>query len=306
MASNILWTTETWNPIVGCSAISPGCDNCYARSAAQSPRLQQFPQYQKVKDWDGTVSFAENQLLKPLGWRKGRKVFVCSMSDLFHVNVLDEWIDRIFAVMVLCPQHTFQVLTKRPQRMMKYIQEAEKRIQLAAIALADSVNRGSFMWQYPLPNVWLGTSTENQETANQRIPYLIKTPAAVRFLSCEPLLESIDLSAHLPIEWSELAEDWIESFPGAEAYEKKLHWVIVGGESGTNARPCHLDWLRSIVSQCKSGKVAVFVKQLGSVAIDSNDYIVDVAVNNFKLKLKDRKGGDIDEFSDDLKVRDFP
>jgi len=294
VSTKIEWTNKSWNPIVGCSKISAGCKNCYAAEAASSPRLQQFSQYQSVKDWDGTIEFVESQLNKPLTWRSPQKIFVCSMSDLFHENVEEEWLDRIFAIMALCSRHTFQILTKRPERMKEYF-EHESRLTRISYQIYE-IQRKEREWSgkqinfqhpltFPLPNVWLGTSVENQKAADDRIPLLLRTPAAVRFLSCEPLLEKVFLKP-----------EWLG----------KLNWLIVGGESGTGARQCHLDWLRSIVTQCQTANVAVFVKQLGSKPIDCNNYIIDVANNNFSLKLKDRKGGDISEFPEDLQIREFP
>ena len=122
MPTGINWSDETWNQIVGCSRVSPGCVNCYAATSAKSPRLQQFPQYQSTRDWNGTIAFVESAIAKPLKWKKPRKIFVCSMSDLFHENVTDEMRDRVFSVMALCPQHTFQVLTKRPERAVRYFE----------------------------------------------------------------------------------------------------------------------------------------------------------------------------------------
>ena len=290
--TKIQWCTETWNPLVGCSKISAGCSQCYAAEAAKSARLQQFPQYQKVKDWDGTIEFVENQLLKPLSWKSPKKVFVCSMSDIFHANVKDEWLDKIFAVMALASQHTFQILTKRPERMKEYFALHEGKPEFYASRsemVFDALRKikpeaewNKFIW--PLPNCWLGTSVENQKAADDRIPSLLNTPAAVRFLSCEPLLGLIDIRDYL----------------------HGIDWVIAGGESGSGARPCHVDWIRSLVQQCQQSETAVFVKQLGSNPLLTACYIDGVATTYQKLKLKDRKGGDINEFPEDLQVREFP
>jgi len=302
MTTNISWTDETWNPLVGCSKISAGCKNCYAESASKSARLQQFSQYQTVKDWDGTIEFVENQLLKPLSWKASKKVFVCSMSDIFHANVEDEWLDKIFAVMAIASQHTFQILTKRPERMQEYLSYPKTLQRIGTWIAADlkshyglvGLNHSVFdKFRLPLPNVWLGTSVENQKAADSRIPSLLMTPASVRFLSCEPLLEAIKIEDYLRPDTEELGH------PG-------IDWAIVGGESGTGARPCHIDWIRSLVQQCQKTETAVFVKQLGAVPIKTETYIVDVATTNHQLKLKDRKGGNIDEFPEDLRVREFP
>jgi protein gp37 len=276
--SKIQWTDETWNPIVGCSRISEGCQNCYAESGANSARLQQFKQYQKVSDWNGQVEFVESQLVKPLKWKKPRKIFVCSMSDLFHENVSDEWICEIFAYMCIAKQHTFQILTKRPERMKKFLQSSMMKIGIANYIDEHFSDKFAHQDYYiPASNIWIGTTCENQKALAQRLPYLLETPAAVRFLSCEPLLEDIYLAL--------------------DEFDSKPDWVIVGGESGTGARKCSLNWIRSIINQCSAADVPVFVKQLGQNAVDE--------LGN-KVKLKSRKGGDISEFPEGLKVREFP
>jgi len=292
MTTKISWATETWNPVVGCSRISAGCKNCYAAEAAKSARLQQFPQYQNVKDWDGTVEFVESQLNKPLSWRSPQTIFVCSMSDLFHENVEDEWRDQIFAVMAIATQHTFQLLTKRPEQMKEYFQHESRltrvsyqiyEIQRKELERSGKQIKFDHPLTFPLPNVWLGTSVENRKAANDRIPLLLMCPATVRFLSCEPLLEAINIKDYLSADNEEFGH------PG-------IDWVIIGGESGSNSRSCHIDWIRSIVTQCQATNTAVFVKQLGSDAIlDGN-----------RLRLKDRKGADMQEFPEDLQIQDFP
>jgi protein gp37 len=290
--TTIAWTDETINPIVGCSRISAGCEKCYAETAAKTARLQQFPQYQKVAKWNGTVEFVESQLIKPYEWKKSKKIFICSMADIFHENVLFDWVEEIFYMIENCPQHTFQILTKRPERMIEFFDWYIAR---------NSDHSVELQWTMP-DNIWLGVSCENQAMADKRIPLLMQIPAKVRFLSCEPLLEPLDLSKFLPIEWSEVAEDWIESWPGIGSYSTNDYpsWVIAGGESGAGARPCHVEWLRDIASQCQSAKVPVFVKQLGSNALQGH------IVNGSKLKLKDRKGSDINEFPEDLRIQQFP
>ncbi|WP_254035919.1 DUF5131 family protein, partial [Planktothrix agardhii] len=231
MTTTISWCDETINPIVGCSRISEGCQKCYAETAAKTARLQQFPQYQKVASWNGTVEFVENQLDRLLRWKKGKRIFLCSMADMFHENVPFEWIEQIFSTIEDFPQHTFQILTKRPERMIEFFDWYIAR---------NSDHSVGLQWSIP-DNIWLGVSCENQAMADKRIPLLMKIPAKVRFLSCEPLLEPINLSKFLPIEWSEIAEDWIESWPGIGSYSTNDYpsWVIAGGESGAGSRPCH-------------------------------------------------------------------
>lgn len=202
----IEWTDATWNPITGCSVTSPGCTNCYAMRLAGT-RMKDHPSRaglttmsKKGPVWTGEVRFNEQWLDQPLRWRKPRMIFVCAHGDLFHENVPDDWIDRVFAVMALCPQHVFQVLTKRPERMRDYLAERQSdwvtRWAAAAWRLRPRELRpdgnGQLLMRnhakFPLPNVWLGTSVEDQIRADERIPILLDTPAAVRWVSAEPLL----------------------------------------------------------------------------------------------------------------------
>jgi protein gp37 len=265
--SNIEWTDATWNPIVGCSIVSPGCTNCYAMKMAA--RLQKMNRsggsnsnYLNHYDgttqdskagavWTGMVALAPDKLfLKPLSWTRPRKVFVNSMGDLFHESIPDEWIDRALAVMALCPQHTFQVLTKRAGRMRDYCLALSQDCR--GVVKAHCELSGAWIgWKnlarvLPLPNVWLGVSCERQQQADERIPLLLQTPAAIRFISAEPLLGPIDLRAvrlgHMPAT-------------------ARLDWVIAGGESGHNARPMHQQWVRDIRDQCRAAGVSFFFKQ---------------------------------------------
>ncbi|MBH8566756.1 phage Gp37/Gp68 family protein [Nostoc sp. CENA67] len=316
--TTIQWTDETWNLIVGCSRISPGCERCYAATAAKSARLQQFPQYQKVKDWDGTVEFVESQLLKPLRWKKPKRIFVCSMSDLFHENVPDEWIDKVLAVASLCPQHTFQILTKRPHRALQYLTR-ENRFAFIDYQAYEILRAGRTPYtrehpvvSLPLKNCWIGTTVENQAMANKRIPTLLQIPAAARFLSCEPLLEAIDLSEWLICPECQGEQLWYEKRTGPrlgvagrkqcfkckdKRFYSDLSWAIIGGESGPGARPCSIDWIRSAARQCQEAEIPVFVKQLGSNCC---------VMPGLAFGYSDRKGGDIAEFPEDLKMRQFP
>ncbi|MBW4680617.1 MAG: phage Gp37/Gp68 family protein [Microcoleus vaginatus WJT46-NPBG5] len=279
--TNIEWTDRTWNPIVGCSKISPECVNCYAADAAKSARLQQFPQYQEVKEWKGKTTFVQSQLLKPLSWKQPQKIFTCSMSDLFHENNPFNWIDKILGIMALSSSehHTFQILTKRPHQMLMYFdyqQEFVDWVKFDRLGTAVNLRR-----RMPLQNAWIGVSVGNQK-AVERIPLLREAPAALRFLSCEPLLEEVKLNL------------------------TGIDWVIVGGESGSKARPCHVDWIRSVVEQCKVAGVPVFVKQLGGYCINRQLYFKGEAGVPYRLKLKDHKGGNIEEWPEWLKVREFP
>lgn len=281
--SNIQWCDITANPIHliredgshgghWCQKVSPGCANCYAEAQNQSNYFKFASHLPYSGSAPDNLIFDDKVMQELLKTRSPKKVFLCSMTDLFGEWVLDEWLDRAFVYMRFAPQHTFQILTKRPERMKEYLSDPKK---------------------IRLPNVWIGTSVENQKAARDRIPSLLMTPASVRFLSCEPLLEAIEIEDYLRADTEDLGH------PG-------INLVIVGGESGSRARPCYVESIRSLVGQCKRSDTAVFVKQLGSMPIESTPYILDVATSNHQLKLKDRKGGNIDEFPEDLQVREFP
>lgn len=285
--SGIEWTDATWNPVTGCDKVSPGCDHCYAESIAH--RFAGTPAYP-----DGfAVTLRPERLDQPLRWRKPRKVFVNSMSDLFHKDIPDEYIARVFAVMALASQHTFQILTKRHARMRALLSSTafqDSVIDAAAdhpeLDRRHQVGRGAPLcdWDgsWPVPNVWLGVSVENQQWADIRIPALLDTPAAVRFLSCEPLLGPVDLAL------TAVQHD------GALPYRRAsyLHWVIVGGESGPGARPMHPDWARSLRDQCTAARVPFLFKQAGTVL-----------AREWGLR---GKGHALDELPVDLRIRDYP
>lgn len=277
MADNtkIEWTEATWNPITGCSVHSAGCTNCYAMKLAGT-RLQHHPSRAGLTKpskagpvWTGEVRFNEDWLTQPLQWKRPRMIFVCAHADLFHENVPDKWIDRVFAVMALCPQHTFQVLTKRSDRMREYLNTHRWHIWAA---IAREMLKTAPKWTRPttvrggdctpLPNVWLGVSVENQAAADERIPDLLATPAAVRWISAEPLLGVIDLHALCP----EHLAGKINAIDGWHKGHKceKLDWVVAGGESGSGARPMHPDWARSLRDQCAAAGTPFFFKQWGN------------------------------------------
>ncbi|HEY9610488.1 phage Gp37/Gp68 family protein [Allocoleopsis sp.] len=248
--SKIEWTDATYNPIVGCSRISPECDRCYASVAAASPRLQQFPQYQAVAKWDGTVQFVESQWKKPLGWRQPKRIFVCSMSDLFHENVPDEWRDRVFAVAAIAAHHTYQILTKRTQRMVDYFSQPDLGKRWAKIIeeeLMSSPCIGHLLddleEDFLLDNVWLGTTAGCQNSVRDRVPLLssLTEQGWTTFVSAEPLLEEL----HMGFD-----------FPGY-----KVSQVITGAESGKGARVMDENWVRSLRDQCVAHDVAFFYKQ---------------------------------------------
>ena len=281
--TKIEWTERTWNPIVGCSIVSPGCTNCYAMQMAarierMSPKLDHYKGLTKRVNgkavWTGKLALApESTLLLPLRTKKPTMWFVNSMSDLFHEDVPDEWIDRVFAVMALTPQHTYQVLTKRSGRMREYVSglgqssTTPDRITQLAFSIGANVRgyRGSGgLCGRPLPNVWLGVSAERQQEADERIPDLLATPAAVRFVSAEPLLGPIDFTSLPSISGIGRHLDALSN-AGCEHADipSKLDWIIVGGESGPNARPMHPDWARAIRDQCAAAGVPFFFKQWG-------------------------------------------
>jgi protein gp37 len=300
--TSIEWTDRTWNPVVGCSLVSPGCTNCYAmRMAGRIEAMGTAPHYAGLTRpskagpvWTGEVRAApDHVLLQPLRWRKPARIFVNSMSDLFHEGVPDAVIDRVFAVMALTPHHTFQVLTKRPERMRSYLSHPTKSVDVGLEALGitlevhsrtpgspvgkgvtlkhSDINPGALS-TWHLPNVWLGVSVEDQARADERIPVLLDTPAAVRWISAEPLLGPIDLT-RLPYPnrgrtWmidavrGEMREPGLDRTPIGGVVS--LDWVVAGGESGPDARPMHPDWARSLRDQCAAAEVPFLFKQWGS------------------------------------------
>jgi protein gp37 len=246
--------------------------------------------------WNGQVEFVEKHLLDPLKWgpvlegirggsgilkvkrnrdgsvtltrERPRRIFVNSMSDLFHENVTDEMRDRIFAVMALCPQHIFQVLTKRPERMLKYLTTSsvlrtDRLTKIVGLNFPIGTESKLQPIAWPLPNVWLGVSVENQAAADERIPLLLQTPAALRFVSCEPMLGSVDL---LRTPRPGYMHDWLTGeYETVREHRSTPHldWVIAGGESGPGARPMHPEWARALRDQCDEAGVPFFFKQWG-------------------------------------------
>lgn len=314
--TKIEWTDKTWNPIVGCSKVSAGCANCYAERMANRLACMGQMSYNKVvlqgrPEWTGKTAFVESALEQPLHWKKPQLVFVCSMGDLFHESVPFEWIDKVFAVMALCRQHTFQVLTKRPERMKEYICEMSENGKWDAC----SVDPETLDWSmtqsgthefanyirrpFPLPNVWIGVTAENQEQADKRIPILLQIPAAKRFVSVEPMLSAVDLTGWVhrtpgynkqdevykctkcgftgtgqcftkgPDISSEYTSQCPSCFIDVDADNAlieigNLDWIICGGETGPNARPMNPDWARDLQDQCKEANVPFFFKKLNS------------------------------------------
>lgn len=324
--TNIEWTDATWEPIIGCTAVSPGCNFCYAaelvgRRLGRNPATPRYHglavinEHSDLAKWSGRAVPQPDHLDVPLHWRSPKRVFVCSRSDLFHEDVRFEYIAAVFGVMATCQQHTFLVLTKRPERARYfYAWLAGRALDLERpgvhIAWTSAVEHvpamriyGSSRW--PLPNVHVGVSVEDQERAEERIPVLLEIPAAKRWISLEPQLGDVDLSAWLP-EQAELG------FVGPELRAKgftegpillrrgeKLDQVIVGGESGKRARENKVEWTRKVVEQCTESQTAVFVKQLGAV----------VTLDGERLPLKHKKGADVPEWHrlglGDLDRREF-
>ena len=314
--SLIEWTDTTWNPVTGCTKVSDGCKHCYAER--DFPRVYPGRRFTDIR-------FHEDRLFKPLHWKFPRRVFVNSMSDLFHEKVSDGQLVRILHVMYRAWQHQFQILTKRPKRMLDFMlrwcdlegEEPEPKLVQgpAAVRATHPSGRGQLFasmldsmgeppagaafpffdwmegsrWWTPVPgNVWLGVSVEDQRTADARIETLRQTPAAVRFVSVEPLIAPVSL---------------LPAF-----LDGGIDWVIVGGESGPRARPCRLEWVRRVIDDCRQAKVPVFVKQLGrypradSTLTPPGPRLDQIAV----CEMQDRKGGKMKEWPPDLRVREYP
>lgn len=308
--SKIEWTGKTWNPITGCSRISPGCQNCYAEKMARRLKAMGKVAYQDAINsdgrWTGKIRVSESALDTPLRRKKPTVWFVDSMSDLFHKKVDITIQTYIFEIMAKTPQHTYQILTKRADRLMPLWNEIG-----AGVAYRLGEQRTPGFW--PLKNVWLGVSVENQQYADERIPFLLQTPATVRFLSCEPLLGPLELWKYLANNSLFKAKYWgdgnisgqkningtITAWDGERnQFEDGLdiHWVIIGGESGPGAREFRMEWAGNIVSQCKSARVPVFVKQMGDNATWDSE-----RMNNFGPK-----GKEMSKWPEYLQVREFP
>lgn len=302
--TKIEWTNESWNPIIGCDKISPGCKECYAeKMAGRLSNIGSTSYYINVvkhemqsdnpnfiekglPKWNGKTHFVKSALTKPLHWAKPQMIFVCSMGDLFHESVDIFTVAKIFAIMFLAKQHTFQVLTKRPERAKMYLRDKafldiywkycnQLHNEFIKPLESELYNFSELMHEWPLSNVWFGTSTENQEQAEKRIPILLQIPAAIRFVSCEPLLGPIDLGdiayndiggeSHINSLYCDIPNEDDEQFNGAT-----LDWVIAGGESGPKAKPMHPNWIYSLLDQCTASKTPFFFKQWGEWKDGSN------------------------------------
>lgn len=344
----ISWTDETWNPVRGCSKVSSGCANCYAETMAArfSKPGQPYHGLAQMTDkgprWTGRVELVHKHLTDPIGWRRPRRIFVNSMSDLFHESLKDEDIDQVFGVMAACQfigrgddayrGHTFQVLTKRAERMAAYMKQ-DRREQWARCAarlgggedsdgMFDQVahHEGSF------PHIWLGVSVEDQRNADERIPHLLETPAAVRFLSVEPQVGPVEVGRYFWLTGPSGAGPLVDALGrrrggggvGGQTLSRvpsgDIHWVIQGGESGPGARTFKAEWALSLAAQCKEAGVAYFLKQLGACFVDEKNYVAgrslvyDAQVVPNVRRLTDKAGGDMAEWPSALQRlgRAFP
>ena len=343
MPTKIEWTQgddgvagETWNVVRGCSRVSPGCGGargeggCYAERQAirQSGPGGAYEGLVRVGKqgprWTGKVILVPDKLLEPLTWRKPRRCFVNSMSDLFHEALTNEQIAAVFGVMAAATAHTFQILTKRGKRMREWFQWVEATAtasgttpakvcveqacrsfggetqdpiadRIMAAAVGQTLHHLGDVASWPLPNVWMGVSAENEDYAEERIPELLSIPAAVRFVSYEPALGPI-------IFWAFLKSAERDAFSGVVlppmlSSKPGLDWIIIGGESGPGSRPFNVEWARSVVQECEEAKVACFVKQLGRRP---------ETADGRPMLLVSRKGNDMEEWPEDLRVRQWP
>jgi protein gp37 len=309
--------------------VSEGCRNCYAERiagrfsgpgqvyegfASGGPRDYHgqtgAPRTNGTWRWTGKVELISSKLEEPLRWRKPRRVFVNSMSDLFHEGLSFEDIAAVWNVMAAADEHTFQVLTKRPQRALEFFRWLPSERAWPSLPVAGAL-QNALEVAWPLPNVWLGVSVEDQATADERLGPLLLTPAAKRFVSYEPALGPVDFADFL---W------WVDPRPENDAQTRVarhgLDWVIVGGESGPHARPFDVAWARTVVQECRRAGVACFVKQLGSRPVglreecDRCNWQVPTGRHGLDCPggrvLVSSKGGEPSEWPEDLRVREFP
>ena len=365
-ATSIEWTNVSWNPIRGCSRVSAGCEQCYAEGVAARfsgvhPKTGKPLSYHGLARrsgkglplWTGEVRMVPEHLADPLRWRTPRKVFVNSMSDLFHEKLTNEQIAAVFGVMMAAPDHTFQCLTKRARRMREWFGWVAEHgglnryIRANWADLRDFYAAGSRFGEYrgkrhrtgddagamvlnasgcsrwPLENVHLGVSAENQETADERIPDLLACPAEVRWVSAEPLIGPVDFDAiQIPgaqdgLRFSALTHQHDARFGTSD---NLLNWVVIGGESGSKSRPFDLAWGRDIIQQCKAADVPVFMKQMGSCCRFPSSNVTRVIMppgtrskmhtvglaNTFAVAFEDSHGGDPAEWPEEFRVREFP
>ena len=342
-ANPIRYRDDAGKSVWACLKASEGCQHCYAEALAHRYQGRDFT----AKAMEGVTPYVDERELKamlsPTKLLAGSRVFVGDMTDMFGPWVPFELMDRVFAVFALRPDVVFQVLTKRPERLREYLtrESVARRIFWQALELTLSalvrdpdsnvgdqlvVERGQGI-PWPLPNVWLGVSAENQHWADVRTPELLATPAAVRFVSAEPLLGPVDFTRLQP-KWMPREKHPYDPIMRLDALQglitgmdeylerdelgrhRKLDWIIFGGESGPRARPCDVGWIRSIVAQCQAAGTKVFVKQLGArPQLDRHwrlDGDPDTVMVRQRIELRDRKGGDPGEWPEDLRVREWP
>jgi protein gp37 len=282
--TRIAWTEATWNIVTGCTRCSSGCLNCYIASTPPFRMVGRRFDHDGIGGTTGVILHSD-RLGIPQRWRKPRRIFVCSLADLFHDDVPPSFIADAFAVMSICPQHTFQVLTKRHGRLKTLL--TSNAFWLLVNRAREIRGHGDLPGIGPrvLPNVWIGVSCEDQAAANLRIPALLDTPAMVRWVSAEPLLG--------PIDMDRADRDVL--------HDGGIDWVVIGGESGAKARPCRVEWIRSLVGQCAdSVHTKPFVKQLGSVLAQST------LIDGKSIYRSDPKGGKSEHMPADLRVREYP
>lgn len=324
--SNIEWTEATWNPLRGCTRVSEGCRFCYAETVAARfsgpgqpyeglARFVTMPDGSKDARWTGKVHIAWDHLSDPIRWARPRMIFANSMSDLFHESVPAEEIATIYAVAVAAVHlrgHVIQILTKRAARAREILTseafweqvniEASMHVMEGVDSLARRSNDArATLEEYgpgkPPPGIWMGTSTEHQEAFNERWPELRATPAAVRFLSVEPQIGRIDMCEQFGIWWNQTTGEWVR-----QDGVIRPDLVIQGGESGSHAREFRYSWAESLLRQCRAASIAYFLKQMGSNPIDDLGYR-EIA---HAAGLKDKKGGEMAEWPERLRVREMP
>lgn len=334
--SKIEWTEQTWEVTAGCTRVSEGCRNCYAEKLVGSRFFGMAERRladgvangstidmslkvinPKTKKWNGRVELLSMNLDQPLKRKKPTVYFVNSRSDLFHPDVPFGFIDRVFAVMALCPDHRFQVLTKRPERMAEYFEQKGLGLDVRIQDAARFHFKKDLSCTIPLPNVWLGTSVEDQAAADERVPHLLACPVgdrAGRFLSCEPLIGEVDLESisiicentNEPFYFNALSDSLARGlwFGDEDEKSRKVSYIIVGGESGPidDVRICRLEWFRSIKDQCEESGVPFYMKQTGMRCFDFDDPRAPCK----ETKVGTGKGNDPSKWPDDLRVRQIP
>lgn len=313
--TGIGWTDATWPVVEGCDYDSPGCTNCYAPGViwrlAHNPNPKVSGPLQGLVEkrgttpiWTGKIALRYDRLEWPLEW-KACRIFVPSLGDPFHEDVPDAFRDQIFAVMWLTPEHTYQVLTKRERNLDRYMNDPAmpERVLEAARAIARRLPRliGKFLeatdYLFNVPrHIWIGVSVEDQERADRRLPWLLKTPAALRFISLEPMLGPVDLKPFL----------WKESVASCRHETRRdlglpsIDWVIIGGESGTKARPCAIEWQHRVELQCEAAGIPLFRKQLGTRPTINGKLIGEAEARGWG------KGADPTRWPSNLRTQQFP